>query len=39
MWYFNDMFNYMFKTEFVALVSSKVPSGEEKAFNEMQCKW
>ena len=27
MWYFNDMFDYMFKAEFVTHVSLKVPSG------------
>ena len=27
MWYSNDMFRYMFKAEFVTLVSLKVPSG------------
>ncbi len=27
MWYSNDMFHYMFKAEFVTLVSLKVPSG------------
>ena len=27
MWYSNDMFHYMFKAEFVMLVSLKVPSG------------
>ncbi len=27
MWYSNDMFHYMFKAEFVRLVSLKVPSG------------
>ena len=27
MWYSNDMFHYMFKAEFVILVSLKVPSG------------
>ncbi len=26
MWHSNDMFHYMFKAEFVALVSLKVPS-------------
>ncbi len=30
MWYYsNDMFHYMFKAEYVTLVSSKVPSGSE----------
>ncbi len=28
-WYSNDLFHYMFKAEFVALVSLKVPSGTE----------
>ncbi len=27
MWYSNDTFHYMFKAEFVALISLKVPSG------------
>ncbi len=27
MWYSNNMFRYMLKTEFVTLVSLKVPSG------------
>ncbi len=27
MWYSNDTFHYMFKTEFVTLVTLKVPSG------------
>ncbi len=27
MWYSNDMFNYMFKAEFVTLVSLKDPVG------------
>ncbi len=27
MWYSNDIFYYMFKAEFVTLVSLKVPSG------------
>ncbi len=27
MWYSNDMFHYVFKAEFVTLVSLKVPSG------------
>ncbi len=27
MWYSNDTFHYMFKAEFVSLVSLKVPSG------------
>ncbi len=31
MWYSNDMFLYMFKVEFVALVSLKVPSGSSAA--------
>ncbi len=30
MWYSNDMFRYMFKAEFVALASLKVPSGKSK---------
>ncbi len=28
MWYSNDMFRYMFKAEFVTLVSLKVPSAD-----------
>ena len=31
MWYSNDMFYYMFKAEFVALVSLKVPSGNHSS--------
>ncbi len=27
MWHSNDMFHYMFKAEFVTLVTLKVPSG------------
>ncbi len=27
MWYSNDMFHFMFKAEFVTLISLKVPSG------------
>ncbi len=42
MWYSNDMFHYMFKAEFVTLVSLKVLSGlglatspcESKQFTE-----
>ncbi len=32
MWYSNDMFLYVFKAEFVALVSLKVPSGNQSEF-------
>ncbi len=30
--YSNDMFHYMFKAEFVTLISSKVPSGKQYKF-------
>ncbi len=33
MWYPNDMFHYMFKGEFVTLVSLKVPSGRGSPFS------
>ncbi len=29
MWYSKDIFRYMFKAEFVTLVSLKVPSGND----------
>ncbi len=30
MWYFNDVFRYVLKAEFVTLVSIKVPSGPKQ---------
>ncbi len=36
MWYSNDMFHYMFKAEFVTLVSLKVPSGYSTDFSSSQ---
>ncbi len=34
-WYSNDVFHYMFKAEFVTLVSLKVLSGSAKVISDM----